>query len=58
MDVKRQTGKAGDLIINDPPGPLGFHAAELDNERLLIEQVYVRRGGGLLEEEEEVTNTT
>lgn len=37
-DIKQQT-KARELIINDIPEHLGSHTAELDNERLVIEQV-------------------
>lgn len=35
------------MIINDKPECLGLHTAELDNERLVIEQVLVCMSGGV-----------
>lgn len=43
-DIKQQT-KAREVIINDIPEHLGLHTAELDNERLVIEQVLVCMSG-------------
>lgn len=37
--------KASAVIINDIPGHFGLPAAELDNERLVIEQVLVCMSG-------------
>lgn len=42
--IKQQT-KAREVIINDIPEHLGSHTAELDNERLVIEQVLVCMSG-------------
>lgn len=42
--IKQQT-KAREVISNDIPEHLGLHTAELDNERLVIEQVLVCMSG-------------
>lgn len=43
-DTKQQT-KAGEVIINDIPEHLALDAAQLDNKRLVIEQVLVCMSG-------------
>lgn len=42
--MKQQT-KAREVIINDIPEHLALHTAELDNKRLVIEQVLVCMSG-------------